>query len=499
MRIETILRFGAVVLPIILAGCADSLSGLRSVYGDETWSDDGLVATNYERGKHHFAQGRYGLAVKHFQMALARDPDSVEAMNALAASFDRLGRFDVAERLYLRALDQEPSSVQSLNNLGYSYLLQRRYELAMTYLRAAQVRDPASFMIAQNFQKAEAALDLKARSFVAAPVQSGDLLVGARDEDAPDTAEPEQVVHLWAVGVRSDVWIERSKPAVQRLITNPHPDVLLAARDAGVAPALANYRADTAAAALKTQPPPWEIVRGPHAGTTVPGVPEPAAPEPAVPTMPEVARQPDTPMAPRDEPLTWAAPREEVVALVLDDGPTAVQFASLGAKSRPAEQIPALPPIDLQPAAWVEELQPIDVAPALAETQLAAWVEPAQPVAEVPVLQLGIVPTAMVEVSNGTGRLSMAWRMGGFLETEGVPVVRLTNADNYRYQETTVFYRNGWLETARTVSAILPTEVDLQADPDQRADIRIQLGGDLLNFDGELFHAQRKSSSEPSG
>ena len=58
MRIETILRFGAVVLPIILAGCADSLSGLRSVYGDETWSDDGLVATSYERGKHHFARLR---------------------------------------------------------------------------------------------------------------------------------------------------------------------------------------------------------------------------------------------------------------------------------------------------------------------------------------------------------------------------------------------------------------------------------------------------------
>ncbi len=511
MRMGTILRFGAVVLPILLAGCADSLSGMRSVYGDETWSNDGLTATNYERGKHHFAQGRYGLAVKHFQMALARDPDSIEAMNALAASFDRLGRFDVAERLYLRALDHEPSSVQSLNNLGYSYLLQRRYELAMTYLLAAQIRDPANVMIAQNFQKVETALDLKARSFVAAPVQYGGPLASAQDRDSPDTDQPGQVVHLWAVGPRSDVWIERSKAAVQRLITNPQSSVFLAARDAGVAPALANYRTDTAAAARATQPTPWEVTGRSRVSAWLP-----AAPAPVSVSMPEVAILPDVAPTFEYEPSRQADRHADavVVALKTDSAefeaasfgapisllptrdPTTFQVASLGA---PISLLPQDYPADFRAAPREQDVV-MGLEELLAIEQQAAEVEAAfRQADQSPALSFSDAEMPLVEVSNGTGRLSMALRMSGFLEAEGLDVVRLTNAGDYRHQETTVFYRDGWLETAETLAAVLPAGADLQADPDQRADIRIELGGDLLNFDRELFYARRKSSSEPSG
>ena len=524
MRIGTILRFGTVVLPILLAGCADSVSGLRSVYGDETWSNDGLVATNYERGKHHFAQGRYGLAVKHFHTALARDPGSIKAMNALAASFDRLGRFDVAERLYLRALDQEPSSVQSLNNLGYSYLLQRRYELAMTYLRAAQVRDPASAMIAQNFQKAEAALDLKARSFVVAPVQSSDLLAGARGGDSPDTVQAEQVVHLWAVGVRSDVWIERSTPAVQRLITNPHPDMLLAARGAGVAPALASYRADTAAAARTTQPTPWEVTGGPRVSARLPAAPAPHGTASVSVSMPE-----DKPSRPADrhdgavvaalktDPTEFeVAPLGAPVSLLPTQDPTTFQVASLGAPvsllptqdpttfqvaslGAPISLLPEEYPAEFQ-AAPREEVVVMGLEELLAiEQQVAALKAESRQADQIPALSFSDDEMPLVEVSNGTGRLTMALRMSGFLEAEGLDVVRLTNAEHYSHRETIVFYRDGWLEAAGTVAAVLPAEVDLQSDSDQQADIRIELGGDLLNFDRELFYVRRKSSSEPSG
>ena len=49
----------------------------------------------------------------------------------------------------------------------------------------------------------------------------------------------------------------------------------------------------------------------------------------------------------------------------------------------------------------------------------------------------------LVEVANGTGRRYMAARVRGHLEAEGITVKRLTNADHYRHQETTIFYRRG--------------------------------------------------------
>jgi Flp pilus assembly protein TadD len=83
------------VLPIVLAGCADSATEIRARYGDTSWTPGELTSTPYDRGSLHFTAGRYGLAVKHFEIAIAQDSDSVEALNGLAASFDRLQRFDL--------------------------------------------------------------------------------------------------------------------------------------------------------------------------------------------------------------------------------------------------------------------------------------------------------------------------------------------------------------------------------------------------------------------
>ncbi len=95
----------------------------------------------YERGKSHFSVGQFGLAVKHFQSAVDREPASIEALNGLAASYDRLGRYDLSARYYERALAADPASSQTLNNIGYSYLMQDRFDLAVAYLRDAQSRD----------------------------------------------------------------------------------------------------------------------------------------------------------------------------------------------------------------------------------------------------------------------------------------------------------------------------------------------------------------------
>ena len=207
MRIDRFLCLAVITLPVVLGGCADSLSGLRAVYGGELWGAEEPVATSYDLGKRLFADGHYGLAVQQFETAVARNPGSVDALNGLAATFDRLERFDQAERLYLRALALEPDSVNTLNNLGYSYLIQGKYRLAMTYLSDAQTLDSTNPMIAHNYQKSRAALNLETRAFVAASIQAerDTQLAGAPGpasvgDVAPVPAETEPTVRIVTLG-----------------------------------------------------------------------------------------------------------------------------------------------------------------------------------------------------------------------------------------------------------------------------------------------------------
>jgi hypothetical protein len=118
---------------------------------------------------------------------------------------------------------------------------------------------------------------------------------------------------------------------------------------------------------------------------------------------------------------------------------------------------------------------------------------------DLPDLPPGSDESPVIEVSNGTGRPQMAHRLGQFLESEGLSAKSLTNAEHFRHQETVIFYHREWLQKAQELAAHLPVEVRLEAAPNQTPDIRIRLGGDLLNFDQELFYASRESSIEPTG
>lgn len=77
----------------------------------------------YDIGKAHLATGRLGLAATSLQAARAANPGSLEILNALAATYDRLGRFDLADRYYGEALALDGRDARTLNNFGYSQLL----------------------------------------------------------------------------------------------------------------------------------------------------------------------------------------------------------------------------------------------------------------------------------------------------------------------------------------------------------------------------------------
>ncbi|HET20008.1 MAG TPA: tetratricopeptide repeat protein [Chromatiales bacterium] len=142
---RTVLAAVGVVTSALLAGCAGEpvmQTEVRPVY--RVQGDAAVMNSGYEAGLAHYSAGRYGLALESFQQALARHPNSIKALNAVAACYDRLGRFDVAMQYYHRALDLDPRSAQTLNNIGYSLMLKGEHDKAARYFDQALQAEPGN-------------------------------------------------------------------------------------------------------------------------------------------------------------------------------------------------------------------------------------------------------------------------------------------------------------------------------------------------------------------
>ncbi|HEY9548735.1 MAG TPA: LytR C-terminal domain-containing protein, partial [Kiloniellaceae bacterium] len=101
-----------------------------------------------------------------------------------------------------------------------------------------------------------------------------------------------------------------------------------------------------------------------------------------------------------------------------------------------------------------------------------------------------------VEVANGTGRRHMAARMQSYLAGLGLDAPWLSNADHFSHTTTTVTYRPGHRDLAEALSDSLPVAPLLEQVAEQAADVRVLLGGDLLEFDRGLLQAERNTSHD---
>ncbi len=539
------LTIAALFASLTLGGCLGGTGG-----------SDFVDLSAYQRGKHHFNVGHFGLAVSHFQSAVRREPDSVEALNGLAASYDKLGRFDLSARYYERALVANPESAQTLNNIGYSYLLQERFDLAVAYLRDAQSRDKEDRVVLANRMTAEVAYqdaDLKrsveearAGNQATAPV-----LTPSRPQVA---ARPSVSSTSLPTSRRVKPWIERTAPKVQTLVTRPQVVVLGAIElgaieEVGIDPQLAAYR--------PLQPSVMELLPD-HATAPI------SLDAQVSSGRGEALRQEDPPAPdqPQTVPVTGLVPAEVAIAsldplsafdgvsaeaagdadhglvtgrtAIADPAPIAAIVANLDASRDLSGVAPVLVHPEsvattelVAPEVMLSELDPLDafeddvletvdrmpqeeageLAPAPVMAPVKAEFEVAALGAVIPdLLRIDAPPAVAVvgglpllEVSNGTGRLDMAARVRDYLAAKGVVVKRLTNAEDFRHQETVIFYRSGWRAYAEELARMLPAVIDLDGHPGQESDVRLELGGDLLEFDRGLYYAVKRPNDAHRG
>jgi len=195
---------------LAVAGCTD----LWPMYGLGESPTVSAYEANMARGRGRFAAGQFGLAVEAFRDALERDPNSVEALNGLAAAYDHIGRPDLAAYYYARALALDPNSAQTLNNVGFSYMMQGKFDLATVYLRDAQQYDRSNPAIAVNRAVAEAALR-------ASQPRPNAQWHAPSDKD---------------VGPLPRAWLQRTTPVVQTLVGQP--SLSLASAEADTLPSM---------------------------------------------------------------------------------------------------------------------------------------------------------------------------------------------------------------------------------------------------------------------
>ena len=207
MLSRSLLLIAGAVSVAVMVSCSGDAIDVRGVFGIGDLAREEIGGSQRALGKKHFSQGRYGLAVKHFQSAVAREPGSIDVLNGLAASYDRIGRFDLAERYYRQALGLDKQSPLTLNNLGYSYYLRGKLDLAVGYMREAVAASDNDLVILNNQRIIETAYASTNRQI-------------ARLEEEKPT--PVRVVKRTAEKPATEphrVRIERTNALVQTLVT----------------------------------------------------------------------------------------------------------------------------------------------------------------------------------------------------------------------------------------------------------------------------------------
>ena len=448
------LRIAVLMGPLVLSGCSE--------FGSARYEESGLTASSHAMGVHYYGAGQYGLAVQHFQRAAERSPGAVDSLNGLAAAYDRLGRFDLAERYYRRALAFNREDPQTLNNLGYSYWLQGRYDLALVYLREAEVLDPASETISTNLARA---LDDYQRDGALAAVME-------EEPEEPDEAEK---------SVRQ-TWIERSAPDEQKLITRPALNLLAVAKKSQLDPQWLSYgQAD--------QEPPVSYLDELADSSGI--LPEGGTAE--APAAAPVQKVTSAPLETRAE-----APRP--VSLF---GPQVASDQAFRFDGQPVGLTEALTagPGDLREL--TEGLsRPSDAQRVGAAPQLAAATDGSsdrQAAAATPQLQEIAATVPQIEVLNGVGVRGMAGRMRDYIEARGLSVEQVSDAKEFGRATTTVYYRDEWRVYAMGLASMLPADVRMEASKEGSADIWIELGDDLQNFDRRLSASRGPLRDDDAG
>ena len=513
------ISIAAVTMAATVAACTASQDSFKVQpvlsFDGKPVKDSG--AAEYQKGKQLLSQGRFALAAQAFQTSLYAGGSSVEVLNALAVSYDKLGRYDLSDRYYQRALTLDPNNPQTINNLAVSLAQRGAPDLAAKVLSDAHTQRPSDTTIADNLKLAQKEATAEPSAGAVAPLSTPIAPAVPRIEQTGPSTQ-----RLVTIGARADA--APHQPASTPVTIGITGDRVSATTKADETDS-AGLGASARPPAAVSEPPAIAqkvaTIAPPHVGITLPS---PATQQllstdatrpdarlrPAVaPVM--VSGTADAEPTATDEVLTVSAPARrpivtsEILApppIVGKAQPPSVQkttvvpplqtASALPAKNRPtavppqlASEVPVVhgnlsatePPVMTLARSRLgsrivesDNIQPRDVAPQKSNAP------------ELALARLGV----RVEVANGAGRRYMAARMRTFLEGRGFDVMHIINARSFEHVQTVIAYRDQYQQEALSLAKSLATKVEFVRVADLPVDVRLILGRDLLAFDRTL-------------
>lgn len=450
-----------------LAGCASTPGQVQVRAIADPLAKMGAGSERLAEARGQLLLGNVGLAIEAFHAALREKPDSVEAMNGLAACYDSMGRTDLSRHYYEAALAVAPHDARVLTAFAGSLDAQG------SHAQALELRGEAAQASARV---APAPVPVTLPAPAGAAVRPHDTAVSTALAAAPDQAVQVRAPEL------------RSEPVPVAAISAPAPapaPVTIpteVAAAAVVAPAAAAHDAKVLAAFTAPLEPAQASVK------PVPAA-EPAAgrdPEPSAITVPAVVAAAAAAVVPVTIPIALAAvaPRTDALA---DAGPSVtIALPPPRPAARPIAQTVVRPAEQMVERDGVQADGPRLQRLSLGEVALLTSGEPAwKPMVVARTAQSTTVhwvalkdstPQPNVRLLNAARSQGLAARTRAYLLARGWRKIEIGDADSVR-ESTMVMYPAGRQATGRSLAAQFPVRAGLQQ---QGQVIVVLLGRDAI-------------------
>jgi len=449
---------------LLLGGCGGGSSADIYSLLEKAGQQEAAAGGDYERGKRELAAGEYGLAVESFSAEVARDPNSIRALNGEAIAYAKLGRADVAKQLFETALTIDRDSPETLSNLAYLHLKQGDPDGALVLAERAKsalstgANDKSPPVLSVVLATNEALMRVP---LTAQETQQDTVSTAALQIDKPDAAQPPYAAPTVPVRESPLPPAPQQTAAVRQdaVAVTPQTETAIATTAPQASGATRTALQETAA--IPSTP------RKVAATTTAPQAPVASTASTATPDQARLPAVPDLPSTPVAAKLaTIAAPVLVRAATVRPAELETVPAAPRHTVSPPAPPEPAVPAVPAQPPAAMATPSPTQAATSL---QAAAQTSGTK-----------------LTIANGSGRSWMAHRFKEYLASRGLHVGTLLNASSFGQRSSVLYYDSDVREAAQSVAQLLPAPVRLVEIRGPTGKMDLVVGTNLDRFDIQL-------------
>jgi len=464
-------------------------------------------------------RGRHKEAIEEFYKVLLIDPGYVKANNGIGVSYDLLGDFPKAIEHYNQALKLNPNLDYVFNNLGYSYLLQGNfddaivalktaislndkdtrihnnlglaygekgeYDLALAEFKLAGDEAEANFNIAQLYFKkglfddakshyaiamksnppstvvrtGMKAADALARIFVPTDIKGEQKALAMADQPVITNEEVEKIVTVDSSSeVKSDP--EESVTSISVTTVNSESEESITSEqfngenrgaEESITSKLDNGSVDPSISKETIMKDIEDLYQLQVASFR--------SRENAI-----LAARSIQELGFETEILSWGnGNKDKWYRLIMGPFETMDQASSYKVK---IEKEYSFSPMLRKAAVGKAEAKEILTSEQISEKETLAYLK-----------------NIDVEISNGNGVYRMARKVGNYLKEKGIKVTRLTNANNFKHPETSIFYQKEYDEAADHIAEYLPvfrSKEEKEKFDRPNIKIKILIGKDLI-------------------